>query len=413
MSSALATGQKPKRKKNEFENVSRQQRWKRQKQVHSNISHALSFLEGDDIQPLSVTIDMGSSTKVLDLQTGEYKTPDITNPLIDSPELALFVKDRFGLSDMAYHELAMVCRALPTLSKLKGVAKHFNSQWELQSCPENDGIQQSFKSRLTTRVTQLVEEEKISPGDRLKVKLSGDGTKICRKLNLINITFTLLNEGRVAMTPSGNHTLAIINETESYDRLKVALEDIITEVYNLDSVDVNGNNFEIDYFLCADLKYLAMVCGIGAANSTHTCIWCVCPSSERANMEKVWSLTDIEKGARTVDSIISCCEKPKSKQLGCINPPLFKKIAVDHIIPDILHLYLRITDVLFDLLISDIRRHDEVTKTSSDGQPTKYLEQLEFFINDTCKISFKFSVDKETKKLKWRDLMGPEKRVFF
>ena len=35
------------------------------------------------------------------------------------------------------------------------------------------------------------------------------------------------------MTPSGNHTLAILNGTESYDRLKVALEDIITEVYNL------------------------------------------------------------------------------------------------------------------------------------------------------------------------------------
>ena len=35
------------------------------------------------------------------------------------------------------------------------------------------------------------------------------------------------------MTPSGNHTLAILNGTESYDRLKVALEYIITEVYNL------------------------------------------------------------------------------------------------------------------------------------------------------------------------------------
>jgi len=138
----------------------------------------LFLLEGDDIQPLSVTMDIGSSTKVLDIQSGEYRTPDITSPLINSPELALFVKDCFGLSDMAYHELAMVCRALPTLSKLKGVAKHLNSQWKLQPCPGDDGIQQSFKSRLTMRVTQLVKEENFSTGDRLKVKLSGDGTKI-------------------------------------------------------------------------------------------------------------------------------------------------------------------------------------------------------------------------------------------
>jgi len=198
----------------------------------------------------------------------------------------------------------MVCRALPTLSKLKGVAKHLNLQWELQPCPGDDGIQQSFKSRLTMRVSQLVKEEKNSSGDRLKIKLSGDGTKICWKLNLINCSSTLHLYYYVLQwhLRSGNHTLAIINGTESYDRLKVALEDIITEVYNLETVEVNGNTFEIEYFLCADLKYLAMVCGIGAANSTH---WCVCPSSELANMEKEWSLTDVEKGARTVDSIIS------------------------------------------------------------------------------------------------------------
>ena len=78
------------------------------------------------------------------------------------------------------------------------MAKPLNSEWELKPCPENSGIQQSLKSALTTRVKQLLKDRKISDGDKLQVKLSGDGTKICRKLNLINFTFTLLNEEAVA-----------------------------------------------------------------------------------------------------------------------------------------------------------------------------------------------------------------------
>ena len=127
-----------------------------------------------------------------------------------------------------------------------------------------------------------------------------------------------------------------------------------------------------------------------------------------------WSFLNEESGARTVDDIISCHRKPKSQKFGCIHPPLFPNIAIDHIILDILHLYLRITDVLFNLIILDIRRYDAVVKISDSGQPKqKYLDQLEFFINNSCKIPFHFFVNKESKDLNWRDLMGPEKRVFF
>ena len=44
---------------------------------------------------------------------------------------------------------------------------------------------------------------------------------------------------------------------------------------------------------------------------------------------------------------------------------------------------------------------------------SKYLDQLQFFINDSCKIPFRFLVPQGSKDMQWRDLMGPEKRVFF
>ena len=50
------------------------------------------------------------------------------------------------------------------------------------------------------------------------------------------------------MSPSGNHTIAIINGSENYECLKIAFADIITEVCELKILTVNQHNFEIEYF---------------------------------------------------------------------------------------------------------------------------------------------------------------------
>lgn len=73
-------------------------------------------------------------------------------------------------------------------------------------------------------------------------------------------------------------------------------------------------------------------------------------------MKKEWSATNTAKGGRTIADIVSCHQKPKSKQLGCVHPPLFNMIPIDYVIPDITHLFLRVTDVLFNLIVLDIRQ---------------------------------------------------------
>ena len=213
------------------------------------------------------------------------------------------------------------------------------------------------------------------------------------------------------MSPRGNHTLAIINSTEDYDSLKLSLADLIQEVKSLSSITVDNESFPIEYFLCSDLKFLAIVCGIESANSTYPCVWCTCPSSERHDMTQNWSFSDT--CAWTVETITACsCKIKKSERLGCKHPPLFT-IPIDHVIPDNLHLYLRITDVLFNLLFTDIQHYDAVTELSNDGISTyTYLEQFEFYINITCKIPFHFKEDDKSKDITWRDLMGPEKHRF-
>ena len=165
------------------------------------------------------------------------------------------------------------------------------------------------------------------------------------------------------------------------------------------------------FFFCSDLKFLAIACGIESATATYACIWCKYPSYERHDMSKKWSITDTQKGARTTEEIVAYHTNSKSRRFGCLHPPLFPTIPIDQVIPDTLHLFLRITDVLFNLLITDIRRQDGITRTTSTEQNSTYLKEFELFINVTCKIPFHFSTNKETKELQWRDLMGPEKHV--
>jgi hypothetical protein len=43
----------------------------------------------------------------------------------------------------------------------------------------------------------------------IKIKFSADGKFVSRKVKLINITFTIINEGDKAKTASGNYTLGI------------------------------------------------------------------------------------------------------------------------------------------------------------------------------------------------------------
>ena len=72
-------------------------------------------------------------------------------------------------------------------------------------------------------------------------------------------------------------------------------------------------------------------------------------------------------------------------------------------VPDILYLFLRVSDVLTNLLIVELRRLDGINKNTLHFD--KYIKLL----NEDCKVSFHTYQDKESKVLKWRDLTGPEK----
>jgi len=132
-----------------------------------------------------------------------------------------------------------------------------------------------------------------------------------------------------------------------------------------------------------------------------------------------WSVTNPKEGAQTIKEIQELAKFKKNKtneKYGCIRQPLFPSVPVDHVIPDILHLFLRISDVLINLLILELQRLDGIEKTklqSFNKGVAVNMAKYEQFLNKTCKVSFHMYLDKDPKVLKWCDQTGPEKLKLF
>ena len=61
---------------------------------------------------------------------------------------------------------------------------------------------------------------------KIRVKVTGDGTRICHSMHAVVIAFVVVEDGANPNSPGGNHTIAIFNAGEKYDVLSEALVDI-------------------------------------------------------------------------------------------------------------------------------------------------------------------------------------------
>ena len=104
--------------------------------------------------------------------------------------------------------------------------------------------------------------------------MTGDGTNIGKRLHVVTIAFTVIDEGVAAMSSEGNHAIAILRAIENYEALKLELCDMVNEINTLQNVTVDDITYKTEWFVGGDRKFLALVTGIGGAIGTYPCIWC-------------------------------------------------------------------------------------------------------------------------------------------
>lgn len=340
---------------------------------------------------------------------------EISEDELNDLNMWLYLKDKFNMSNEAWHELSMKSEEPPCLTRIIKHMNKLNNNWNLKPTPgDAEGIQMSFQESISEHIKRLRTTGALKPGEVIQVKLSGDGTKIGKRLNVINITYTIINEKNRAMSEKGNYLLAVIKAKESYETLSQSLSDIIKEMEKMGEINVDGNIYHLEYFLGGDWKFLACVCGIGGANADYACIWCTCPKLKRHDIKKIWSILDPDLGARNLEQIKKFA---RSNKFNCNHAPLFSFIPLSHVVIDTLHLYLRISDNLIELLIRELKVCDaiEKKKTFSDNFPRdkyKHIAEYERFVQ-SLGIPFQFYVGKESKNLEYRDLTGPDKLNLF
>lgn len=147
---------------------------------------------------------------------------------ISNLNVRLYLKDKINISNQAWHEFSMNSKEPPCLNKLIKHMNNINSNWDLKPTPgDAEGIQISFSKSIEEQIKRLKGTGTLKLGERVRIKVSGDGTNIGKRLGVINITYTILNEKNVATSENANYLLGVIKGKENYETLSASLSDLI------------------------------------------------------------------------------------------------------------------------------------------------------------------------------------------
>ena len=182
-------------------------------------------------------------------------------------EQILFLLDKFYVSDEFYHELTVVYEDIPRSYLIKQLKSDLNKVSHIESVPGMyPGAQCHFEELLTQHVRDhLSANPEHNPNDAIKTKVSMDGARMSRTTNFLILSFCLLQNEDNAMSSKGNRTVAVVNGSESYDTVRDSLKKPLEEINKLiaqKSIEVDGKNYALDFFLGGDYKILLIVMGL-------------------------------------------------------------------------------------------------------------------------------------------------------
>ena len=151
-----------------WQSYSRQQQLNKKKKLANGIQTALQFCKEERFKACNVEIENIDTNKreIINLDRQLYQpTPTFTGSDEDRLCAVTLVKDKFTISDTAYHELSMVSD-LPNFAKLRKQKKMLNKEFDIKPAPNSiTGVQQSLiacvKARLRKIITKMPDIKKF------------------------------------------------------------------------------------------------------------------------------------------------------------------------------------------------------------------------------------------------------------
>ena len=154
---------------------------------------------------------------------------------------------------------------------------------------------------------------------------------------------------------------------ENYEEIKESFSEILTKIKTIKSIEINEKDYLIEFFLACDYKMLRILYGQKAANANEGCLWCNINLKNEIDSSDNWPIS------RTLK------DKPTNLE------PIIDFIEFKNCIVDLLHLFLRISEHLYDLLYFKLTRLDN--NNGSDIEQRPLLKIFLNFLINKCKIN--------------------------
>ncbi len=378
---------------------SKQYKRNQKKNLRETAEAAVDLLHvlGVNVSHLSVWDKFGNN---IDIVHGE-NTKRVKIPI----DKAVYLKDFLCLSDSTYKSLCKSLPDLPSLKRVKKRTREIDSLFPIHKYDDMIGAWEPVHGKVNHIVDQMTKKYPDEPiPEHIGIKLSGDGTFIGKRIHVVNLTMRVIYGSK----HSEEVILAMVRAPEKYEYLSKMFEPLVSDLPSNVSLH-SGNTIDLKYYLAGDMKFLNEMCGLGACNSSFSCVWCKCPSSERYDHTQKWSMTNANSGARTNGEISTLSKGPKSKNKSCLRSPILSFIPIHFVVPDPLHLFLRISDQLITQLVQIMRYRDNVNKHSKNVHVDKCtnLHRFQKFVGD-LKIPWNFFTNKDSGLMQYRDFTGIE-----
>ncbi|CAG8723262.1 35782_t:CDS:2, partial [Gigaspora margarita] len=227
----------------------------------------------------------------------------------------------------------------------------------------------------------------------IHVHISGDGRNVGRKIKHVIVTCYILDDILNIHKAEFHYTIILYSGNENYEILKKVMEPMINELHNLvtNGLDSSGTRWMIIPHFSSDWKFLSIILGFNAANANYFCPWCLCSKKEIGNKNKVYV---IEK---TIEQLQITKPPP-----GHFKAPLLYMIPLEHYLPDLLHIMLRIWDRMWSLVVQELKSEN------------RYDDNIRAIIHSEMQrisVKFHFWQDHDTQSWNNTSLMGDDKET--
>lgn len=128
-------------------------------------------------------------------QPEEQNVENIDDKYLDHLNALLYILDGFNISQDAYRELSALFQNILRCHNIVE-KKNLNQGYQIVNTPDGLGVQKSPKQRLKDVLSELLlENNNMIPENNLKIKISGDGTRVGKRIQILNVPFNIVNEG--------------------------------------------------------------------------------------------------------------------------------------------------------------------------------------------------------------------------